>query len=866
MPAQTASEATTAVTASTIKRSGIGESPDTHEYTICLLGDWSHTKTSKTKSNADNSAHASAVHEIEADFDSPIVQVSCGSGWSCLLCEDGRAYSFGDNTYGQLGQDHERPHVTAPMPMSAPFCLQPRRRILRLSCGSAHGGFVLDAGDLYMFGCGSYGRLGTGDEDNTSIPTMVKMKWSTLLAAASGPVIHRKTQSTVVTVEDDDEVRFTDVSCGDRHTLVLAARTQRGNSDSRRTTTKSKTSIISFGDGMNGRLGVGDEKDRHEGALLTTWLAASNVPGVGIAGNNGCMTPPTITAICAGSTHNLALSATGDVFSWGNGVDGQLGHGAAVSEWVPRQIAFFKDLAVTAIGCGTAHSTATSRTGVIYTWGRGAEGQLGLDLEGDCTVDAVDKSVWVPHPVGILKGSAHRVTVRTMVAKRNMTLAIDDRDRMFVWGDNALEQLGLPLSVNTEHGTKSFLPRPRLLAYMDLRAPKSAACGSPSSSLSRVSSLRELVAAAKPDPIRLGLAHVEAGDRFTMLVFTTKPGISSSSNSETRETNSRTSPEVSPEPKGGNASVSKWNFSLVDELLPSAIPSREPAYYQFMVNYKVYIRPTVIKARDDDEESEADRELQRRSPRRRECRRSTLTRRGTPISTESTTTPEIRGCSTNNDDQVGNVSVSNSPAHVQGFDSWLDKRLNSPSKANMTGHSFANTPRFSPQSSKEEETRSASCSNSTKDNETSWMRTPARFPTKPQKPKSSFGRSLSTRRPTAFTRAPSSKKNGFAAGGSLPTKLSSNQESSPKQNQAKNSPLVIVPFGSSVESRFGATSSSSSSASTPIYPEKCSLRDRKAPQFTIGGGAEHFSLVVSRRLHHAKGTGPGPGTYDRHGG
>lgn len=183
----------------------------------------------------------------------------------------------------------------------------------------------------------------------------------------------------------------------------------------------------------------------------------------------------------------------------GNGVDGQLGHGTAVSEWVPRQIAFFKDLAVTAIGCGTAHSTATSRTGFVYTWGRGAEGQLGLDLEGDSTVDVVDNSVWVPHPVGILKGSAHRVTVRTMVAKQNMTLALDDRDRMFVWGDNALEQLGLPLSVNTQHGTKSFLPKPRLLAYMDLRAPKTASCGSPSSSLSRVSSLRELVAAAKPD-------------------------------------------------------------------------------------------------------------------------------------------------------------------------------------------------------------------------------------------------------------------------------------------------------------------------------------------------------------------------------
>ncbi|KAF1788497.1 Regulator of chromosome condensation 1/beta-lactamase-inhibitor protein II [Phytophthora cactorum] len=100
---------------------------------------------------ADNPPESSAVHEVAATLASPIDQVSCGSGWSCLLCDDGRAYSFGDNTYGQLGQSHDRPYVAAPVPLSTP----------------SHGGFVLDVGEIYMFGCGSYGRLGTGNEDNT---------------------------------------------------------------------------------------------------------------------------------------------------------------------------------------------------------------------------------------------------------------------------------------------------------------------------------------------------------------------------------------------------------------------------------------------------------------------------------------------------------------------------------------------------------------------------------------------------------------------------------------------------------------------------------------------------------------------------
>ncbi|GMF12991.1 unnamed protein product [Phytophthora lilii] len=833
---------------------------NSHEYTLCLLGDWTHMKTTKVQplspSNSDNPGPL-AVHEIAADFDSPIVQVSCGSGWSCVLCEDGRAFSFGDNTYGQLGQGHDRPHTPVPVAMSTPFCLLPRRRIVRLSCGSAHGGFVLDVGDLYMFGCGSYGRLGSGNEDNSCVPKMVSMNWSTLLAAAPGPSNLRKQQNAAVTDQEEDDVHFTDVSCGDRHTLALATRTQRVTSDSRRTTSKIKTGIISFGDGMNGRLGLGDEKDRYEGALLTTWLAASNVPGVGIAGNNGCMTPPIINAICAGSTHNLALSVTGDVFSWGNGVDGQLGHGTAVSEWVPRQLAFFKNLSVTAVSCGASHSMAISRTGIVYTWGRGSEGQLGLDLESDSTVDAVKKCVWVPHPVGILKGSTHRVTVRTIVAKQNLSLALDDRDRMFVWGDNCIEQLGLPLSANSEFGTKSFLPKPRLLAHMDLHAPHSVSCSSPSS-LSRVSSLRELVAAAKPNPIRLGLAHIDAGDRFTMLVFTTKPGISNSSNAtsnEPREGKAHMSPEVSPESKVATTAVTKWNFSLTEDLPITAIPSREPAYYQFMLNYKVHIRPIIAKQRDDNDESadeiDKDRELQKRSPRRRECRRSTVAR-GSLLSSTSPTSPEKRNCSMNNDEYRNEDALSqSSSAHVRGFDSWMDKRFHSPSKTSTPGHSFANAPRFPPSPSKEEEIRHASGSNTTKDSDASL----GSFPVKPQRPKSVFGRSLSIRRPTSFTNEQLSKQ-VFS-----PT---NNQDLSPKPSPAKSTPSIVVPFGSSVVSRFGP-SPPSASASTPIYPEKCSLRDRRAPQFTMGG-AEHFSLVISRRLHHAKGSGPGPGTYDRHGG
>ncbi|KAF4130930.1 Regulator of chromosome condensation (RCC1) repeat [Phytophthora infestans] len=668
---------------------------NSHEYTLCLLGDWAPINITRINPilspTRGNPSEVSAVHEVSVHLDSPIVQVSCGSGWSCLLCEDGRACSLGDSTYGQLGQSHERP---------------------------VHGGFVLDVGELYMFGCGSYGRLGTGNEANTNVPTLVAMKWSALLAAN----IVRKPTNNSTTDEDEDEVRFKEISCGDRHTLTLAVRITRANSDSWSICTKTKTSIISFGDGMNGRLGLGDEKDRHEGAFLSTWLAASSAPGIGIPGNNGYMAPPTVTAICAGSTHNLALTASGYVFSWGNGVDGQLGHGAAVSEWVPRQLDFFKDLSISDICCGTSHSMAVSRSGVVYTWGREAEGQLGIDLEENSTV-----GVWVPHPVTILKSATHRVTVRSIVAKHNMSLVLDDKERVFVWGDNALGQLGMPESGNTTLGTKSVLSKPKQLSYMDLRASKPAACNL-STSISCASSLRELVAAAKPDPIRLGLTHLDAGNGFTMFVFATKPGIGTTTNAFGGEISAPVASEAFPETK---TIARTWNFSLTDELPISAIPSRESAYFEFMANYKVYLRPAIPRRRDDtEEEDEMDRirNMQRPPPYRRGRKGSTTSKRGS-VPTMDPNTP----FSTTNEDYADNTSACNSQAQVQGVD---DIRVNPSLKTIMTRHSFnsaASTP------SKEEEVKRAT----PRINDT---------PTKPQKSKSGLYRSFSNRRPTVSTR------------------------------------------------------------------------------------------------------------------
>lgn len=65
------------------------------------------------------------------------------------------------------------------------------------------------------------------------------------------------------------------------------------------------------------------------------------------------------------------------MFSWGEGEDGKLGHGNRLSLDRPRLIETLKSKRIRDIACGSSHSAAISSSGELYTWGLGEYGRLG---------------------------------------------------------------------------------------------------------------------------------------------------------------------------------------------------------------------------------------------------------------------------------------------------------------------------------------------------------------------------------------------------------------------------------------------------------------------------------------------------------
>ena len=67
-----------------------------------------------------------------------------------------------------------------------------------------------------------------------------------------------------------------------------------------------------------------------------------------------------------------------EVFSWGRGEYGQLGHGDRSSVMIPRAVETLTGKQVLQVSLGTSHSACLTAGQHVFTWGYGGDGRLGL--------------------------------------------------------------------------------------------------------------------------------------------------------------------------------------------------------------------------------------------------------------------------------------------------------------------------------------------------------------------------------------------------------------------------------------------------------------------------------------------------------
>ena len=188
-------------------------------------------------------------------------------------------------------------------------------RAVSVPSGIAHSLALTADGAVWSWGYGHHGRLGHGDQQHQSLPKKI-------VAFAAQRVVA--------------------VSAGGAGSLAITA----------------DGAVWSWGGGDEGQLGHGDRQ--HQQLPKKVEVLAQRV-----------------VAVWAGSSHSIALTANGAVWSWGNGSYGKLGHGDMQGQLLPKKVEAMAGQRVIAVSAGWQHSLATTADGAVWSWGEGETGRLG---------------------------------------------------------------------------------------------------------------------------------------------------------------------------------------------------------------------------------------------------------------------------------------------------------------------------------------------------------------------------------------------------------------------------------------------------------------------------------------------------------
>ncbi|XP_026052426.1 probable E3 ubiquitin-protein ligase HERC1 isoform X3 [Carassius auratus] len=252
-------------------------------------------------------------------------------------------------------------------------------------------------GAVKACGKGSYGRLGLGDSNNQSMPKKLVLE---------PPRTMRKVSSS---------------KGSDGHTLAVTAEGE----------------VFSWGDGDYGKLGHGNSATQKYPKII-----------------QGPLLGKVVVCVSAGYRHSAAVTNDGELYTWGEGDFGRLGHSDSHSRNVPTLV---KDISgVGQVACGSSHTIAVAQDGrIVWSFGGGDNGKLG---HGDTN------RVYRPKVIEAL----HGFIIRKVCAGSQSSLALTSAGQVFAWGCGSC--LGCGSSETTSL-------RPRLIEELSITKIIDISCG-----------------------------------------------------------------------------------------------------------------------------------------------------------------------------------------------------------------------------------------------------------------------------------------------------------------------------------------------------------------------------------------------------
>lgn len=286
-------------------------------------------------------------------------RISGGTAYCLAIDKNGRVWGWGSNTFGGLGDNSTTSRFT---PVSV---LGGTKTFCQISAGGSHSLAIDKNGRAWGWGNNTEGQLG----DNSTTPRFT-------------PVSILNTTNT-----------FCAISAGTFHSLSI-------NKNGR-----------AWGWGNNAFGQVGDNS-------TTQRLTPVSILG-GVK---------TFCRISAGNAHSLAIDKNGVAWGWGYNGNGRLGDNSVTNRLTPVSVVGTTIKTFCQISAGFTHSLAIDKNGRAWGWGRNSSGQIG----DNSTTSRLT-------PVSVLGGVK---TFCQISIGRDHSLAIDKNGRAWAWGINTFGGLG----------------------------------------------------------------------------------------------------------------------------------------------------------------------------------------------------------------------------------------------------------------------------------------------------------------------------------------------------------------------------------------------------------------------------------------
>jgi alpha-tubulin suppressor-like RCC1 family protein len=297
----------------------------------------------------------------------PVVQVAAGRAHSLAVTSTGQVYSFGENESGELGRAAGSGTYNAnPRPTRVVFRGE-TGRVVRVAAGGDSGFSlaVTSTGQLYGFGDNGFGELGRANGINSPNPRPERV----VLPGATGGV--------------------NQAAAGGEYGFSLVV--------------TSTGQLYSFGANESGELG--------RTTNLGSYSANPRPERVLLPGATG-----RVVRVAAGdgiaSGFSLAVTSTGQLYAFGDNSFGELGRANGINRPNPRPERVVLPSATGRVvqvsaGGDYSFSLAVTSTGNVYSFGANDEGQLGRTTNlGTVNPNPRPERVWLPAGVRIARVAA----------------------------------------------------------------------------------------------------------------------------------------------------------------------------------------------------------------------------------------------------------------------------------------------------------------------------------------------------------------------------------------------------------------------------------------------------------------------------